>query len=421
MAVSVRLLGGFAAAVDGVVVPDTAWRLKKARELVKLLALARGHRLHREQAMDVLWRELAPAAAANNLHQAVHVARRALDADAIEVRDEVLVARGARRRRRPARARRRGRAPRRDAGGLPRRALALPRRAAAGEPLRRLGRGAPRRARGAGRRARGGVGGARLGDDRSRCPRMRARSSAASASSPSWSRCSGARACSRSSGTGGVGKTRLALELARAAEPSYEAGAALVELAALADPRLVPDAVAAALDVRALPAQDARRRGGRLPRAARRCCSCSTTASTCSRRRAALADTLLRAAPQLTILATSREPLRVPGEVVFRVPSLDIPDPEQPLAARRAARATRPSRSSSSARPPPRPASRSTSENAEDVARICFRLDGLPLALELAAGRLGALEPRGDRRAARRPLPPPAHAAAAPRRRGSRR
>jgi len=76
--VSVSLLGGFAAAVDGVPVPDAAWRLKKARELVKLLALAPGHRLHREQAMDVLWRDREPASAANNLHQAVFVARRAL-------------------------------------------------------------------------------------------------------------------------------------------------------------------------------------------------------------------------------------------------------------------------------------------------------------------------------------------------------
>ncbi|HEY6029216.1 MAG TPA: hypothetical protein VIU44_01560, partial [Gaiellaceae bacterium] len=88
--VTVTLLGGFAAAVDGVAVPESAWRLKKARELVKLLALAPGHRLHREQAMDVLWRDRGPAAAANNLHQAVHVARRALGADAIEVRDELL-------------------------------------------------------------------------------------------------------------------------------------------------------------------------------------------------------------------------------------------------------------------------------------------------------------------------------------------
>src|SRR3954468_22443954 len=90
MPVSVTLLGGFAAAVDGTTVPDTAWRLKKARALVKLLALASGHRLHREQAMDVLWGDRPPAAAANNLHQAVHVARRALGPGAIEVRDELL-------------------------------------------------------------------------------------------------------------------------------------------------------------------------------------------------------------------------------------------------------------------------------------------------------------------------------------------
>ena len=89
--VRLTLLGGFAASVDGIEVPDTAWRLKKARELVKLLALARDHRLHREQAMDVLWRDRSPAAAANNLNQAVHVARRALDPGAIESRDGVLV------------------------------------------------------------------------------------------------------------------------------------------------------------------------------------------------------------------------------------------------------------------------------------------------------------------------------------------
>ncbi len=52
--IAIGLLGGFSAAVDGEPVGDTAWRLKKARELVKLLALAPGHRLHREQAMDVL-------------------------------------------------------------------------------------------------------------------------------------------------------------------------------------------------------------------------------------------------------------------------------------------------------------------------------------------------------------------------------
>ena len=88
--ITVTLLGGFAAAVDGASVPEGAWRLKKARELVKLLALAPGHRLHREQAMDVLWRDRDPGSAANNLHQAVHVARRALAPEAIVVRDEAL-------------------------------------------------------------------------------------------------------------------------------------------------------------------------------------------------------------------------------------------------------------------------------------------------------------------------------------------
>ena len=53
----IELLGGFSAVVDGTPVPDGAWRLRKARELVKLLALTPQHRLHREQAMDTFWRE----------------------------------------------------------------------------------------------------------------------------------------------------------------------------------------------------------------------------------------------------------------------------------------------------------------------------------------------------------------------------
>ena len=59
-------------------VPDRAWRLRKAKTLVKLLVLAPQHRLHREQVIGVLWPDRAPAAAANNLHQVLHVARRQL-------------------------------------------------------------------------------------------------------------------------------------------------------------------------------------------------------------------------------------------------------------------------------------------------------------------------------------------------------
>src|SRR4029078_5840137 len=70
MRVYVTLLGGFAAEADGASVRDAPWRLRKTKELVKLLALAGGHRLHREQAMDALWPDRGPDSAGNNLNQA---------------------------------------------------------------------------------------------------------------------------------------------------------------------------------------------------------------------------------------------------------------------------------------------------------------------------------------------------------------
>src|SRR5215510_3004962 len=86
----VKLLGGFAAEAGGAPVAESGWRLRKAKELVKLLALADGHRLHREQAMDALWPDRSPDSAANNLNQAVHAARKALGAEAITLLDGVL-------------------------------------------------------------------------------------------------------------------------------------------------------------------------------------------------------------------------------------------------------------------------------------------------------------------------------------------
>jgi predicted ATPase len=389
MGINVNLLGGFTAAVDGVAVPDKAWRMEKARELVKLLALARGHRLHREQAMDVLWRDLAPAAAANNLHQAVHVARRALGPDAIDVRDEVLslaadvdvdllerLAADARRMRTAAAY---------DVALSLYRGELLPenryddwveiRR----DELAALAAELTEEAAALGDSARAAlpaetssfVGRKReLGELEALLQRTRLLTLA---------------------GTGGVGKTRLALELARATQPSYESGAALVELASVGDARLVTEAVASALDVRPLPAQE-------LVDAVVDFLSSRTlllVLDNCEHllsATAALADTLLRAAPQLTIVATSREPLRVAGEVLFRVPSLKIPDPEHPPALQRLAEYEAVSlfveRGAAAS-----PGFVLDEENAEDVARICLRLDGLPLALELAAARLGALTP----------------------------
>ena len=388
--ISVSLLGGFSAGVEGEPVPEGAWRLKKARELVKLLALAPGHRLHREQVMDVLWRDREPAAAANNLHQAVHVARRALAADAILVRDEALflVADVDVDRLEAAAADARS-------AGTPsayRAALAIyggellpenryddwaeSRRDELAELVAELEAelaelGADEAPRGLPADASSFVGREReLAELRALLGRTRLLTL---------------------SGTGGAGKTRLALELARGAAASYADGAALVPLASLSDPRLVPDAVAAALDVRALSGQEI---GDALvdvlaPR------TLLLVLDNCEHllgASATLADALLRSAPGLTVLATSREPLHIPGEVVFRVPSLDIPDPERPLAPADLLRyeAVRlfVERAAGVA-----PGFELDDENAQDVARICFRLDGLPLALELAAGRLGALGP----------------------------
>jgi predicted ATPase len=190
---------------------------------------------------------------------------------------------------------------------------------------------------------------------------------------------------------GGVGKTRLALEVARSGATGYDAGAVFVELANVDDPKLVPDAVATALDVRPLAAQELvdAVTDFLAPR------SLLLVLDNCEHvlaASAALADALLRAAPRLTILATSREPLRVAGEVVFRVPSLDIPNPEQSLEPERLldyeAVSLFAERAASAA-----PGFAVDAENAVDVVRICLRLDGLPLALELAAARVGALSP----------------------------
>jgi DNA-binding SARP family transcriptional activator len=78
-AVRIRLLGGFRVSVGSRVVKEDAWRLKKAASLVKLLALAPNHRLHREQLMEALWPGLSPKAASNNLRGALHLARRILE------------------------------------------------------------------------------------------------------------------------------------------------------------------------------------------------------------------------------------------------------------------------------------------------------------------------------------------------------
>ncbi len=382
------LLGGFAAEADGAPVPDSAWRLRKAKELVKLLALADGHRLHREQAMEALWPERDPDAAANNLNQAVHAARRALGAEAITGHEGLLrleaeldveaferAAAGARRERTAAACER---------------ALAL----YGGEllPENRYDdwAGAERDRLAALRdeleRTLDGLG---VVPGRRRLP---LETSTFVGREHELAELGALLARTRLltlAGTGGAGKTRLALELARSREDLTADGVILVELDSIPEGQDVPGAVAEALDLRALP-------GGALvdaiaaDLAPRELLLVLDNCEHVIGASATLADALLRAAPRLTILATSREPLRVPGEVVFRVPSLAIPDPDAAAtpAALLGYEAVRlfVERAGAVA-----PGFELDERNAPAVARICHRLDGLPLALELAAARIDAL------------------------------
>src|SRR3954466_2719826 len=95
--VQIRLFGSFAVRVDDQVVPEGAWRLRKGKSLLKLLALPPQRRVHREQATEWLWPDRAPEAAANNFHQALYVARRALEgagadpASVLPLQDDMLV------------------------------------------------------------------------------------------------------------------------------------------------------------------------------------------------------------------------------------------------------------------------------------------------------------------------------------------
>ncbi|WP_094220119.1 ATP-binding protein [Streptomyces diastatochromogenes] len=191
-------------------------------------------------------------------------------------------------------------------------------------------------------------------------------------------------------GAGGVGKTRLALEFARAL-PNRFARVDLVELDSLRDCTVPAQSVATALGV----GERAGRTGvDGLVRAIGDTSrllvldNCEHVAEPCAR----LVATLLGRCPRLRILATSREALRVPGETVFRVGELSLPpaDAGDDVAALLRADAVRLFVERASNRSPGFSLDRG---NARPVAEICRRLDGLTLAVELAARHVGALAP----------------------------
>jgi predicted ATPase len=195
-------------------------------------------------------------------------------------------------------------------------------------------------------------------------------------------------------GAGGCGKTRLALQLAKDTADAFPDGVWAVELAPVSDPVLLPQSVALALGVQDAPRQPLTETLSNYLRRKH----LLLVLDNCERLRTAiaqLAQTLLMAAPDLKILATSREALSVAGEATYLVPSLSLP---KPLDQSRA-----PTDSQSELQRYDAPTlfiERAkavssnfsvTQQNASAIERVCQRLDGVPLAIELAAARARVL------------------------------
>jgi predicted ATPase/DNA-binding SARP family transcriptional activator/DNA-binding CsgD family transcriptional regulator len=494
-AVRVWLLGGFRVSVGRRTIEGDAWRLRKAAAVVKLLALAPDHRLHREQVMDLLWPDSARRAASNNLRQVLYGARRILDPASdshnryLSLQDEQLAlcpggqlhvdvdafeeaVAIARRSRDPAtyraaielyagdllpedryeewtEARRENLrqmylallielAGLYEERGQHELALVPLRKAVAEEPtfedahaaLMRLYAlsGRPREALAQYERLRGTLS-RRFGTEPGETTKRLSDDIAAGSFSPDRVRIGlpeGPPATAKHNlpaartsfvgreqeivevkrelamtrlltltGAGGTGKTRLALEVAKGLVGTYPDGVWLVELAGLSEGALVPQAIAAALGVQEQADQSLTDKLVDFLREMRMLLvldNCEHLIDAVVR----LADTLLDSCPHLTVLATSRQPLGVAGGIDRLVQALSAPDVPDRLTveeleryetarlfAERALFVERTLYGSSGFALGP--------ENARAVAEICSHLEGLPLAIELAAAWVGTL------------------------------
>jgi predicted ATPase/DNA-binding SARP family transcriptional activator len=474
----IELLGGFRVRAGDVVVDEAAWRLRRARGLVKLLALTPEHSLHREQVIEALWPGHDPATASNSLRQALFVARRALDSggddgatrlaltqdvitlggDGLQVDVEQFEAAAAAAQAtasvdlyREAVGLYRGEllpedrfeewlGPRRqalrerhltllvdlarlhEAGGEHAAALAALQQTLVEDPLHEPAHrmlmlvyaltGRRQRALAQFHLLRESL--RREFEDepddetRSLYREILARRLDAedgSAATPAAGRPESPRRRANNlplqlttfvgrdreledvvglvrrhrlvtlSGPGGCGKTRLGLEAAAALAHDVDDGIWLVELAGISDVASVASGVAAVLGVESRSARPSEQAvvahiGERQMLVVLD--NCEHLIGACAR----LAERLLTSCPNLRIIATSREPLHIAGEVDWRVPSL-TPREAQRLFAERA-------RSASSRFV-------LSDENTEAVAEVCRRVDGIPLAVELAAARVGVL------------------------------
>jgi non-specific serine/threonine protein kinase len=191
-------------------------------------------------------------------------------------------------------------------------------------------------------------------------------------------------------GPGGVGKSRLAVRAAGEAADRFRDGAHVVELSAVHDPALLVHALVARLAVPGLSTAESDQ-GSQLDRLlgfirGRQLLlildTCEHLIDAC----AALADTVLREAPGVTVLATSRQPLDTAGETVLQLSPLPVPDPGAASAGKADAVELFAQRAAAAV-----PGFTVTPENLADVITVCRRLDGIPLAIELATVRLRAL------------------------------
>jgi predicted ATPase/DNA-binding SARP family transcriptional activator len=477
-ALRIRLLGGFEIAGDAAV-PESAWRLRRAKSLVKLLALAPDRRMHREQVAEVLWPDRDPASAANNLRQALFTARRALDAAGgegsrcLSVRDGLLTLAGveidvdvfeeaaAEARAQPTvpaceravalyggellpedryeewtAARREVLRERHlwllvtlaelhEAAGDGAAAIEALQRAVVEDPLheaahRELMRlfaaaGRQQQALAQYQQLRDALRRELAADPDPETRRVHRELLAGSVESPTAAT-GGSNLPHRVTsfvgrrrelaeltamldrtrlltlvGPGGCGKTRLALELADGRVEDFAGGVRLVELASISDPELVVQQVATAIGAqlqgRRDPVEVLAEQIGERPMLLV-LDNCEHVVGECAR----VVNALLAACPALEVLATSREPLRVQGEVLWRVPSLSLPDPASVLDADELAgfEAVRlfVERAGAVA-----PGFALDADSAGPIASICLRLDGMPLALELAAARAAVLAP----------------------------
>jgi predicted ATPase/DNA-binding SARP family transcriptional activator/DNA-binding CsgD family transcriptional regulator/Tfp pilus assembly protein PilF len=493
--VRIGLLGGFRVWVGSRAIGQDAWRLRKAASLIKLLALAPSHRLHRERAMDLLWPDSGKKAASNNLRQTLHAARRALTSDPAEgprylaSEDESLVlcpegelwvdvsafeeAAATARRARDQGAyraaielysgellpadryeewaeRRRHELKRKfislliELAGLYEehgmeeklepaiealqtalgeeptneeahvglmRVYALSGRQ--GEALREyvrlsevLSNGLSGEPSASTRALREEIASGRFPADPSQPAGLLTETTAGGARTHNLPaqrtsfvgreremlEVKRALAMTRLltlTGVGGSGKTRLALEVARDLVGAYPDGVWLVELAGISEKELVPQSVAEALGVQEQPGRPltdtlVESFGNKNMLLVLDNCEHLIYAA------ARLADALLDGCSRLRILVTSREALGVAGESLWPVPTLSVPDSQRmpTVAELEGFEAARLFVARVSDR---RPGFALEPANAAAVAEVCRRLDGVPLAIELAAARVGTM------------------------------